>query len=178
MNFLNFLDSILVCFITIVLKKQVMVDLQIDLKRCLTKMPSIFEEFKHLSLTRSNLKIARKTGIFRQFQFLILSGAMNCRNNARISNFGGGFRFVIESSRCRPPALLGRSFFEFPNSFQKRREKPKKNDGKTGIFTQNQFSTKSIFLYGCDSKTNHCKYLKFSPNVYVMSIKNFWMTKG
>ncbi|KAF0751858.1 Uncharacterized protein FWK35_00035157 [Aphis craccivora] len=74
------------------------------------------------------------------------------------------------------------SFFEFPNSFQKRREKPKKNDGKTGIFTQNQFSTKSIFLYGCNSKTNHCKYLKFSPNVnvsviYIMSIKNCWMTK-
>ncbi|KAF0734115.1 Gustatory receptor, partial [Aphis craccivora] len=48
-----------------------------------------------------------------------------------------------------------------------RREKPKKILGKTGIFTQNQFSTKSIFLYGCNSKTNHCKYLKFSPNIYV-----------
>ncbi|KAF0760341.1 Uncharacterized protein FWK35_00028130, partial [Aphis craccivora] len=61
--------------------------------------------------------------------------------------------------------------------FQKRREKPKKNDGKTGIFTQNKFSTKSIFLYGFNSKTNHCKFLKFSPNIYVMSIKIFWMTK-
>ncbi|KAF0753988.1 Uncharacterized protein FWK35_00026298, partial [Aphis craccivora] len=40
---------------------------------------------------------------------------------------------------------LRRSFFEFPNSFQKRREKPKKSNRKTGIFTQNQFSTKSIF---------------------------------
>ncbi|KAF0746592.1 hypothetical protein FWK35_00021005 [Aphis craccivora] len=38
----------------------------------------------------------------------------------------------------------------------------KKSNRKTGIFTQNQFSTKSIFLYGCKSKTNHCKYLKFS----------------
>ncbi|KAF0773567.1 Uncharacterized protein FWK35_00006232 [Aphis craccivora] len=65
---------------------------------------------------------------------------------------------------------LGRSFFEFPNSFQKRREKPRKNDEKPGIFTQNQFSTKSIFLYGCNSKTNHCKYLNFSPNVYVSVI--------
>ncbi|KAF0750516.1 Uncharacterized protein FWK35_00026338 [Aphis craccivora] len=37
---------------------------------------------------------------------------------------------------------LGRSFFEFHNSFQKRREKPKKKIKKTGIFTQNQFSTK------------------------------------
>ncbi|KAF0737126.1 Uncharacterized protein FWK35_00025809 [Aphis craccivora] len=51
-----------------------------------------------------------------------------------------------------------------------RREKPKKNDGKTGIFTQNKFSTKSIFLYGFNSKTNHCKFLKFSPNIYVSVI--------
>ena len=58
----------------------------------------------------------------------------------------------------------------FSNSFQKNREKKKKNDGKTGIFTQNQFSTKSIFLYGCNSKTDHCKYLKFSPNIYVSVI--------
>ncbi|KAF0754330.1 Uncharacterized protein FWK35_00013200 [Aphis craccivora] len=35
---------------------------------------------------------------------------------------------------------------------------------------QNQFSTKSIFLYGCNSKTNQCKYLKFSPNIYVSVI--------
>ncbi|KAF0751637.1 Uncharacterized protein FWK35_00020967, partial [Aphis craccivora] len=55
-------------------------------------------------------------------------------------------------------------------NFQKRREKPKKNDGKTGIFTQNKFSTKSIFLYGFNSKTNHCKFLKFSPNIYVSVI--------
>ncbi|KAF0745858.1 Uncharacterized protein FWK35_00034782, partial [Aphis craccivora] len=34
----------------------------------------------------------------------------------------------------------------------------------------NQFSTKSIFLYGCNSKTNHCKFLKFSPNIYVSVI--------
>ncbi|KAF0773683.1 hypothetical protein FWK35_00004063, partial [Aphis craccivora] len=54
--------------------------------------------------------------------------------------------------------------------FGARREKPKKNDGKTGIFTQNKFSTKSIFLYGFDSKTNHCKFLKFSPNIYVSVI--------
>ncbi|KAF0761769.1 hypothetical protein FWK35_00010590, partial [Aphis craccivora] len=59
-------------------------------------------------------------------------------------------------------------FVTFSNSFQKNREK--KNYGKTGIFTQNQFSSKSIFLYGCNSKINHCKYLKFSPNVYVSVI--------
>ncbi|KAF0720870.1 Uncharacterized protein FWK35_00033690, partial [Aphis craccivora] len=83
--------------------------------------------------------------------FFVSVYSRTCRNNARISNFGGGFRFVIESSWC-----IGK--------FQKRF---KKNDGKMGIFTQNQFSTKTIFLYGCNSKTNHCKNLKFSTNVYV-----------
>ncbi|KAF0759860.1 Uncharacterized protein FWK35_00008837, partial [Aphis craccivora] len=73
------------------------------------------------------------------------------RNNAPISNYGGGFRCKILE-------------VTFSNSFQKNREKQKKNDGKTGIFTQNTFSTKSNFFYGCNSKTNHCKYMKFSPN--------------
>ncbi|KAF0748466.1 hypothetical protein FWK35_00015602 [Aphis craccivora] len=31
-----------------------------------------------------------------------------------------------------------------------------------------RFSTKSIFLYDCNSKTNHCKFLKISPNVYII----------
>ncbi|KAF0761269.1 Uncharacterized protein FWK35_00008727 [Aphis craccivora] len=53
--------------------------------------------------------------------------------------------------------------------FKKIEKNKKKNDGKTGIFTQNQFLTKLIF-FGCNSKTNHCKYLKFSPNVYVSVI--------
>ncbi|KAF0747681.1 hypothetical protein FWK35_00029485 [Aphis craccivora] len=54
--------------------------------------------------------------------------------------------------------------------FSKKSRKTKKNDRKTGIFTQNKFLTKSIFLYGCNSKTNHCKFLKFSPNNYVSVI--------
>ncbi|KAE9532729.1 hypothetical protein AGLY_009810 [Aphis glycines] len=55
----------------------------------------------------------------------------------------------------------------FPTVFKKIKKNKKKSDGKTRIFTQNQFLTKSIFLYGYNSKTNHCKYLKFSPHVYV-----------
>ncbi|KAE9528814.1 hypothetical protein AGLY_012389 [Aphis glycines] len=74
------------------------------------------------------------------------------RNNASISNFGGDFRWKSEYPWC---------IIEFS---KKSRKTKKKNDEKTGIFTQNQFSTESIFLYGCNSKTNHCKYLKFSPN--------------
>ncbi|KAF0761581.1 Uncharacterized protein FWK35_00015018 [Aphis craccivora] len=52
---------------------------------------------------------------------------------------------VVSDGKLNLVGALRRSFFEFPNCFQKRREKPKKNDGKMGIFTQNQFSTKTIF---------------------------------
>ncbi|KAF0711649.1 hypothetical protein FWK35_00031692, partial [Aphis craccivora] len=72
-----------------------------------------------------------------------------------ISNYGGGFRCKSEYPWC----II---------EFSKKLRKTKKNDGKTGIFTQNQFSTKSIFLYGCKSRTNHRKFLKFSPNIYVI----------
>ncbi|KAF0748740.1 Uncharacterized protein FWK35_00020926 [Aphis craccivora] len=54
---------------------------------------------------------------------------------------------------AKPPVFDQVDFFiwlgkklTFSNSFQKNREKQKKNDEKTGIFTQNQFSTKSIFF--------------------------------
>ncbi|KAE9529728.1 hypothetical protein AGLY_011824 [Aphis glycines] len=66
------------------------------------------------------------------------------RNNASISNFGGGFRWKSEYSWC----II---------EFSKKSRKTKKNYGKTGIFTQNQFSTDSIFLYAYNSKTNHCR---------------------
>ncbi|KAF0748955.1 Uncharacterized protein FWK35_00032890 [Aphis craccivora] len=85
------------------------------------------------------------------------------RNNAPISNYGGGFRCKNEYPWC----IIEENF---PTVFKKIEKNKKKNDGKTGIFTQNQFSTKSIFFYGCNSKTNHCKYLKLSPNVYISVI--------
>ncbi|KAF0693657.1 Uncharacterized protein FWK35_00034555 [Aphis craccivora] len=34
---------------------------------------------------------------------------------------------VVSCNKMNLVSALGRSFFEFPNSFQKRREKPKKN---------------------------------------------------
>ncbi|KAF0718308.1 Uncharacterized protein FWK35_00028653, partial [Aphis craccivora] len=84
------------------------------------------------------------------------------RNNTPISNFGGSFRYKSEYPWC----II---------EFSKKSRKTKKNDGKTGIFTQNQFSTKSIFFYGCNSKNNHCKYLTFSPNftIIIKELK-FW----
>ncbi|KAF0761725.1 Uncharacterized protein FWK35_00008245 [Aphis craccivora] len=65
------------------------------------------------------------------------------RNNAPISSFRGGFRCKSEYSLC----IIEVKSKYFPT-----------------------FSTKSIFLYGCNSKTNHCKYLNCSPNVYVSVI--------
>ncbi|KAF0768827.1 Uncharacterized protein FWK35_00024982 [Aphis craccivora] len=81
------------------------------------------------------------------------------RNNAPISNFGDSFRCKSEYSVC----MIEVKIKHFPTVFKKIEKNKKKNDVKTGIFKQNQFSTKSIFLYGCNSKTNQCKYLKFSP---------------
>ncbi|KAF0764143.1 Uncharacterized protein FWK35_00011098, partial [Aphis craccivora] len=62
------------------------------------------------------------------------------RNNAPISNFRDGFRWKSEYPWC---------IIEFKSKqfLKKNREKQKKkNDGKTGIFTQNQFSTKLIMV--------------------------------
>ncbi|KAE9538477.1 hypothetical protein AGLY_005576 [Aphis glycines] len=80
------------------------------------------------------------------------------------------FVFFLKNNKCFIFAFFQTSGVVSDVKFSKNREKQKKNYGKTGIFTQNQFSTGSIFLYGCNSKTNHCKYLKFSPNVYVSVI--------
>ncbi|KAF0765648.1 Uncharacterized protein FWK35_00014582 [Aphis craccivora] len=64
------------------------------------------------------------------------------RNNAPISNFGGGFRCKSEY----PWFFIDVKSKHFPTVFKKKsRKTEKKNDGKTGIFTQNKFSTKSIF---------------------------------
>ncbi|KAE9523122.1 hypothetical protein AGLY_016476 [Aphis glycines] len=68
--------------------------------------------------------------------------------------------------------ILNRSVecIDFTMIFQKNREKQKKiNDGKTRIITQNQFLTESFFFLVV-IQINHCKYLKFSPNVYVIVI--------
>ncbi|KAF0751226.1 sideroflexin-2-like [Aphis craccivora] len=93
------------------------------------------------------------------------------RNNAPISNFGGGFRWKSEYIWC----IIEVKSKHFPTVFKKNQEKQKKSEGNTGIFTQNQLSTISTYCltYGCNSKTNNCKYLKFLPHVYVTVIKTW-----
>ncbi|KAE9538654.1 hypothetical protein AGLY_005753 [Aphis glycines] len=73
---------------------------------------------------------------------------------------------MVSDGKVNILGALYRSKVNIFQQFSKKSKKTKKSDGKTVIFTQNQFSIKSSFLYGCNSKTNHCKYLKFSPNVY------------
>ncbi|KAF0759846.1 Uncharacterized protein FWK35_00015596 [Aphis craccivora] len=111
---------------------------------------------EYLTKNKSEKKNNIKTHSERSNECIDFTMIITSRNNAPISNFGGGFRSKSEYPWC---------IIEFS---KKSRKTKKKNDGKTGIFTQNQFSTKSIFLYSCNSKTNHCKHLKFSLNVYFL----------
>ncbi|KAF0770629.1 Uncharacterized protein FWK35_00009451, partial [Aphis craccivora] len=104
--------------------------------------------------------------VFFFFFFFVSVYSTTSRNNAPISNFGGGSRCKSEYSWCIIVVISN----YFPTVFKKIEKKNKKNDGKTGIFTQNQFSTESIFLYGCNSKTNPCKYFKFSLNLKIHKI--------
>ncbi|KAE9535636.1 hypothetical protein AGLY_007537 [Aphis glycines] len=66
---------------------------------------------------------------------------------------------------------LGGQKLKIFNIFEMNREKPQKNEEKTRFFTQNQFTSKSNFLFCYNSKTNRCKYLKFSPNVYISALR-------
>ncbi|KAF0763008.1 Uncharacterized protein FWK35_00013125 [Aphis craccivora] len=77
---------------------------------------------------------------------------------------------VISNSKMNLVGILGRSFLNFKIVFKSPGKKPKKKLRKNGNFYAKQFSTKSIFLYGFNSKTYHCKYLKISSNVYVSVI--------
>ncbi|KAF0757053.1 Uncharacterized protein FWK35_00036634 [Aphis craccivora] len=55
---------------------------------------------------------------------------------------------VVSDSKINLVGALGRSFFEFHNSFQKHREKRK-------FLRKTSFRPIRFFLYGFNSKTNH-----------------------
>ncbi|KAF0757784.1 Uncharacterized protein FWK35_00021605 [Aphis craccivora] len=82
------------------------------------------------------------------------------RNNAPISNFGGGFRFKSEYPWC---------IIEFS---KKSRKTKKKMTEKREFLRKTSFRPNRFFFYGCNSKATHYKYLKFSPNLY-NSYKSF-----
>ncbi|KAF0761066.1 hypothetical protein FWK35_00038678 [Aphis craccivora] len=54
---------------------------------------------------------------------------------------------VVSYSKKNLVGALGRSFFEFPNSFQKRREKPKKKLRKNGEFLRKTSFRPNRFFY-------------------------------
>ncbi|KAF0749509.1 Uncharacterized protein FWK35_00021566, partial [Aphis craccivora] len=49
--------------------------------------------------------------------------------------------------------------------FKKIEKNKKKVTEKREFLPKTSIRPNRFFLYGCNSKTNHCKYLKFSPNV-------------
>ncbi|KAF0772798.1 Uncharacterized protein FWK35_00007464 [Aphis craccivora] len=69
---------------------------------------------------------------------------------------------VVSDSKMNLVGALGRSFFEFPNSFQKRREKPKKNLRKNGNFYAKQvFDQMDFFIWFVDKKILDDQKFKF-----------------
>ncbi|KAF0717953.1 hypothetical protein FWK35_00036429 [Aphis craccivora] len=61
---------------------------------------------------------------------------------------------LVSCSKMNLVGALRRSFFV--NSFQKRREKPKKKLRKNRNFYAKPVFKQIDFLYGYNSKTNHC----------------------
>jgi len=67
---------------------------------------------------------------------------INIQNNASIFNFS-----ILLNGKVNIVGAFRSSNFKIPNSFQNCREKQHINYGKTSIFTQNWFSTKSILVF-------------------------------
>ncbi|KAE9531410.1 hypothetical protein AGLY_010616 [Aphis glycines] len=87
------------------------------------------ESFKKL-LTELSLKARNSERSDECIDFTMI---ITSRNNASITNYWGGVRCKSEYPWC----II---------EFSKKSRKTKKNNGKMAIFTQNQFSTKSIFF--------------------------------
>ncbi|KAE9543978.1 hypothetical protein AGLY_001667 [Aphis glycines] len=68
------------------------------------------------------------------------------------------FNLLVGSFHCKSEypwcIIIEVKSKNFPTVLKENREKQKKSVGKTGIFTQNQFSTKLIFLYMVVKKFN------------------------
>ncbi|KAF0764831.1 hypothetical protein FWK35_00021181, partial [Aphis craccivora] len=54
------------------------------------------------------------------------------------------------------------------------RENPNKVTEKQEFSRKTSFRPNRFFFYGCNSKTNHCKYLKYSPNLNFQKILTFF----
>ncbi|KAF0687265.1 Uncharacterized protein FWK35_00034332 [Aphis craccivora] len=92
------------------------------------------------------------------FFFLCLY-RITSRNNASISIFGGSFRWKSEYPWC----IIEVKSKHFPTVFKKIEKNQKKSDEITGIFPQNQFSTKLIFFFLCFPSRNDIRSINHSP---------------
>ena len=92
--------------------------------------------------------------------------SITSRNNAPISNFGGGFRCKSEYPWC----IIEVKSKHFPTVFKKIEKNKKKMTEKREFLRKTNFRPNRFFYMIVIQKTNHCKYLKFSPNVYVSVI--------
>jgi len=113
--------------------------------------------------------------VFKLFCFVYLSFYFCvCRRHV-ITVWGSSTALIFYNSilfdgKVNLVGVIGRSNIKIPNGFQKCLERQNKNEGKTGIFTQNRFSTSSILVLGqmTNSKTNYRRYIKCSQVVYII----------
>ncbi|KAF0765028.1 hypothetical protein FWK35_00004490 [Aphis craccivora] len=76
---------------------------------------------------------------------------------------------VVSCSKMNLVGTLGH-FLNFPIVFKSAGRNQKIINEKRKFLRKTSIRPNRLFLYGCNSKTNHYKYLKFSPNVYVSVI--------
>ncbi|KAF0755554.1 Uncharacterized protein FWK35_00028836 [Aphis craccivora] len=112
--------------------------------------PTVFKKIE-----KNKKKSDGKTVIFTQNHITSL---------ASISNFGDGFRRQNEYPWC----IIGVKSKHFPTVFKKI-EKNKKKVTENGNFYAKPVFDQTVFLYGCNSKTNHCKYIKLPPHMLLIS---------
>ncbi|KAF0773767.1 Uncharacterized protein FWK35_00000040 [Aphis craccivora] len=84
--------------------------------------------------------------------FFLSVYSITSRNNSPISNFRGCFRWQSKYPWC---------------NIEVKRKQKKKIKEKREFLNKTSFRPNRFFLFGCNSKTNLCKYMKNSPNFYV-----------
>ncbi|KAF0749627.1 Uncharacterized protein FWK35_00024400, partial [Aphis craccivora] len=70
---------------------------------------------------------------------------------------------VVSCRKMNLVGALGRSFFEFPNSFQKRRVKPKKIKEKREVLRKTSFRPNQFFYMVVPYEFISRRYLKILP---------------
>ncbi|KAF0750614.1 Uncharacterized protein FWK35_00019140, partial [Aphis craccivora] len=101
---------------------------------------------------------------FTMMCFFFCVSVYSITSLASISNFGDGFRRQNEYPWC----IIGVKSKHFPTVFKKI-EKNKKKVTENGNFYAKPVFDQTVFLYGCNSKTNHCKYIKLPPHMLLIS---------